>query len=769
MVPGPVGEVAPDVLGPGAAPDQGLDHGEERWPVVLGPLPPDPLAGVPGPVEVEPGWLAGWLAEQEHGGPDQSGAAPASAPPDRLASDVLAGIEPGVFLAAELESVDPRGEDEYHVVEMVAGYQRIAAWAQHRSSALAARLSRRRLLDAGGQGVEVTAQELAPRLGISRFAARRLVEAGRLFTDRLEDTGIALARGLIDWAKAGVLVRHLADQPADVAWEVQQLVLPDAPWQTVTQLERAVARAIISIDPLRAAARHRAARERRRVDHPRALPDGMASLYAVLPATDAAGLDLALEAAARTARANGDTRTIDQLRADALALLGHGALDHGFIGTDQTPARPPAQGDADGSQAGDEAADMSQAGEGAADTSAGADGAADESQQAGEETGDMSQAADGSADASQGADRAADGSAGASPDVTGTVDTPPRDDAPQPEALGTEQEPVQDRPPGPGTPDDPAQARAQAGAHDPLPGDTATSPQAPPALQTGNSFLRTPHMPIGTIGGRRAQIKVTVPLSVLIPFARLLDQQEHQHPGVSCAHHRDTDGRAHARDTDVPAGEPVDAAAPPPGGPTPAHSPAHSSPATPTTEGASGSEDYDEEGLPSDWYHGPPMEVAELEGYGPITPDVALALAHSGGTWQRLVTDPLSGTLLDVGRTRYRPPAALAQFVRERDGTCIRPGCTIPARSCQLDHLHPWHFGGLTAADNLAATCPAHHATKTLGSFQVHHHGNGTFQWTTPTGHRYLRHHTGRITPLPPIHRTDPAPTTPAHPDHPPF
>ncbi|WP_308819063.1 hypothetical protein [Pseudonocardia alni] len=46
-------------------------------------------------------------------------------------------------------------------------------------------------------------------------------------------------------------------------------------------------------------------------------------------------------------------------------------------------------------------------------------------------------------------------------------------------------------------------------------------------------------------------------------------------------------------------------------------------------------------------------------GQGPIPADLARALA-AGGVWQRLGTDPLSGTLLDVGRTRYRPPVAMA-------------------------------------------------------------------------------------------------------------
>src|SRR5699024_7422294 len=103
---------------------------------------------------------------------------------------------------------------------------------------------------------------------------------------------------------------------------------------------KAVAKAIIAVDPSRASARHRAAREQRRVGHPRVLPDGMASMYAVLPAADAAGLDLALDAAAKTAKASGDTRTLVQLRADALALLGHGALANGFIGLPSADSDP---------------------------------------------------------------------------------------------------------------------------------------------------------------------------------------------------------------------------------------------------------------------------------------------------------------------------------------------------------------------------------------------------------------------------------------------
>jgi len=57
-------------------------------------------------------------------------------------------------------------------------------------------------------------------------------------------------------------------------------------------------------------------------------------------------------------------------------------------------------------------------------------------------------------------------------------------------------------------------------------------------------------------------------------------------------------------------------------------------------------------------------QPAHLTGYGPITADTARRLAaDSSGTWRRLLTDPNTGALLDIGEHRYRPP----QLPREPD------------------------------------------------------------------------------------------------------
>ena len=127
-------------------------------------------------------------------------------------------------------------------------------------------------------------------------------------------------------------------------------------------------------------------------------------------------------------------------------------------------------------------------------------------------------------------------------------------------------------------------------------------------------------------------------------------------------------------------------------------------------------------------------EPAELAGYGPITPSAARAIARDG-VWRRIVTDPLSGAVLDVGRTRYRPPPDLAEFVRCRDGTCVRPGCGVRADAAELDHTIEWQDDGKTSADNLGCMCARDHRIKTNGGFVVTQVRPGEFEWRTPTGH----------------------------------
>ena len=127
-------------------------------------------------------------------------------------------------------------------------------------------------------------------------------------------------------------------------------------------------------------------------------------------------------------------------------------------------------------------------------------------------------------------------------------------------------------------------------------------------------------------------------------------------------------------------------------------------------------------------------QPAELVGHGPIPASLAREVA-ADGVWRRLVTDPLSGTLLDHGRATYHPPAGLADFVRARDVYCRAPGCRRRAADAELDHVIAWSDGGTTSENNLRSYCTGHHRLKTHApGWRVQAHPDGSLTWTTPTG-----------------------------------
>lgn len=127
-----------------------------------------------------------------------------------------------------------------------------------------------------------------------------------------------------------------------------------------------------------------------------------------------------------------------------------------------------------------------------------------------------------------------------------------------------------------------------------------------------------------------------------------------------------------------------------------------------------------------------------LDGYGDIPPELARRLA-SDGDWQRFVTEPLTGHLLDFGRTTYRPPRALARYIRARDVTCRFPGCARSAMRCDLDHANAWDCEGLTCSDNLGCLCRYHHRAKTHAGWEIESRPDGSAGWRSPRGPTFER------------------------------
>jgi hypothetical protein len=144
----------------------------------------------------------------------------------------------------------------------------------------------------------------------------------------------------------------------------------------------------------------------------------------------------------------------------------------------------------------------------------------------------------------------------------------------------------------------------------------------------------------------------------------------------------------------------------------------------------------------------------DLTGFGPVPADTARLIAQDA-TWQRLVTDPVTGVLADYSTTTYQPGRVLRAAVEARDDTCTFPGCDTPAERCDLDHIEPFDHDhppendgvaagtagrGQTSAWNLHALCRRHHLLKThAGWGVVRDPATGITTWTTPTGRTHSR------------------------------
>lgn len=125
---------------------------------------------------------------------------------------------------------------------------------------------------------------------------------------------------------------------------------------------------------------------------------------------------------------------------------------------------------------------------------------------------------------------------------------------------------------------------------------------------------------------------------------------------------------------------------------------------------------------------------ATLDGYGPIDADTARRLAAHAPSFHRILTHPVSGAVLDVDRTSYRPPVDLTRWVALRDVTCRFWGCGRRASACDIDHTIAWADGGATSASNLAHLSRRHHTLKHRSKWRVEQHSDGTLTWTSPTG-----------------------------------
>ncbi|MGO4382746.1 DUF222 domain-containing protein [Specibacter sp. RAF43] len=151
---------------------------------------------------------------------------------------------------------------------------------------------------------------------------------------------------------------------------------------------------------------------------------------------------------------------------------------------------------------------------------------------------------------------------------------------------------------------------------------------------------------------------------------------------------------------------------------------------------------------------------AELEGYGPISLDVARRLTAHAPSFLTMLTDPVTGEALALNPQSRRVSKKMRAFLRSRDEYCQFPGCTEKAVHADYDHLTAWEKGGRTTAEGTEPLCRKHHKLKhftddrtstgrartdqspdraamRLRGWTPRMTGSGRPGWTSPTG-RYL-------------------------------
>ncbi|WP_343601876.1 DUF222 domain-containing protein, partial [Mycobacterium sp.] len=248
--------------------------------------------------------------------------------------------------ADALRELDPSGlvgvVESAHRTESMLAARRLAAVAallRHRVAATQNSVTTNGHAEI--DGYEQTAAEVAAAMNLSPMAASFVVSDAEALDTRLPKVAALLAEGHTDWRTVQLIISR-TDLVVDeaVAAELDRGIAARlTSWQCWSRQRviNAVDATVRAVDP--DAARERRQRER---DHREigisALGNGMAEIYGTVAAAAATAFDRRLSAlAAEVCR--DDPRTLDQRRADALAVLAEGRRLVCACGKPDCPAR----------------------------------------------------------------------------------------------------------------------------------------------------------------------------------------------------------------------------------------------------------------------------------------------------------------------------------------------------------------------------------------------------------------------------------------------
>src|SRR5690625_1722437 len=241
--------------------------------------------------------------------------AEAKPPREWLWAAELAGTPGSAGLADYVEGMCAPELDERLVIELVAGCERLKAWASAKQADLMTEIHTR---SAGAPRARFIDDELRMRMGITGYAAGKMEDRARLLAAAPE-VHKALRAGWIDERKADVFLEGTATVGDAAARAIHRMFIPRADTMTPPQLRRKIEAAVLAIDPAKAEDRHQRAKKTRTVSL-RAATDGMAWLSAFLPAASAMAAFTAIDVLAGDASAD-DDRPIGARRADAFTKV----------------------------------------------------------------------------------------------------------------------------------------------------------------------------------------------------------------------------------------------------------------------------------------------------------------------------------------------------------------------------------------------------------------------------------------------------------------
>lgn len=237
----------------------------------------------------------------------------------------LETVEPGPALADALKSIDRSTLSPAEKVSVMIAHRRLAAHYMAESytdiAALARDMTTRTDL---ADLVETTASEVGAALWLTRRSAERETDLALGMCRRLPAVHRSLLSGDIDSVRARVLVEgteHLDDTDAR---DVIDGIIREAATMTAGQIAARLRRVCLAADPAAAEKRYRHAVTRRKV-FAMPTPDGAADLLGLsLPTERVAVISERLDRMARGLLGGGETRTMDQLRADIFLDLLEG-------------------------------------------------------------------------------------------------------------------------------------------------------------------------------------------------------------------------------------------------------------------------------------------------------------------------------------------------------------------------------------------------------------------------------------------------------------